>query len=98
MARLFAERSWPQKFRTYKSSLRVVLKNGNATEVLPKGVDPHIWRKFVENEGNPKKEQVARNLNKQKKINLSIKTYKQSKMFFTYLLLTFSNAVPSLCL
>ncbi|KAM7516831.1 hypothetical protein LguiA_006414 [Lonicera macranthoides] len=49
------EKSWSQKFRTYKNTLRSFLKNDNPMIVVPKGVDPIIWRKFVENEIQPTK-------------------------------------------
>ena len=46
----------------------VILKNCDPSEVEPKGVDPHIWKKFVENERDPKKnEQSVRNYNNRKK-------------------------------
>ena len=69
MARPFTVKSWSQKFRTYKNTLRALLRSGQTTE--PKGVDPHVWRKFVENESDPKKEQIVRNLNNRKKLYFS---------------------------
>ena len=94
MVRPFAEKSWPQKFRTYKNSLRVLLKNGDASEVLPKGVDPHIWRKFVENESDSKKkEQVARNLNNRKKLKFSHTLGRRSYAQKQYLIVCFITYV-----
>lgn len=72
MARPFAEKTWPQKFRSYKSTLRALLRNGDGTEVGPKGVDPLIWKKFIENESNPKKkQQIVTNSNNRKKLAFS---------------------------
>ena len=66
--RPLAEKKWPQIFRTYKSTLRALLNNGDTTEVQPRGIDPDIWRKFVENENDPKKKEqrVKNNENKKK--------------------------------
>ena len=66
------QKTWSQKFRTFKSSLRPILETNNPIENVPKGMDPHTWRKFVENESDPKKkEQKPKNRDRRKKIKFS---------------------------
>ncbi|KAM7481751.1 hypothetical protein LguiB_006334 [Lonicera macranthoides] len=57
VARPLLEKSWSQKFRTYKTTLRPLLKTRNPLGAKPKGVDRDTWRKFVESESDPKKQQ-----------------------------------------
>ena len=66
VARPLLEKPWSQRFRTFKSSLRDHLRK-NGREV-PQGVDPEIWKKIVENEDNPKKQQqnIKNSENRQK--------------------------------
>ncbi|KAJ6824276.1 uncharacterized protein M6B38_102835 [Iris pallida] len=71
VARPLLEPSWSQKFRTYKHTLRQHYLRKNITEV-PKGVDPDIWRKFLENEnGQKKKEECERNTKNRSKLEFS---------------------------
>ena len=97
MARPFAESTWPQFFRTHKSSLRALLKNGDPTKVQPRGIDPELWKKFVENESDPKRKEInAKNSNNKKKQEFSHclgrRTYaqKQYKMVCIKLVLLFN--------
>ncbi|KAL8064715.1 hypothetical protein ABFX02_01G109300 [Erythranthe guttata] len=70
VARPLAEKTWSQKFRTHKNSMRVFLKN-NPPKAEPKGIDPIIWRRFVENEKDPKKEdQNEKNKKQSKKVDV----------------------------
>ncbi|KAM7501137.1 hypothetical protein LguiB_000041 [Lonicera macranthoides] len=84
VARPLAEKTWSQKFRTYKSTLRVVTKNSDRMTLEPKGVDPHIWRNFVKNESDPKKQlQNAKNSENRKMLKvphcLGRRTYAQKQ-------------------
>ncbi|XP_012837777.1 PREDICTED: uncharacterized protein LOC105958311 [Erythranthe guttata] len=64
VARPLAEKTWSQKFRTHKNSMRVILKKHGHSQAKPKGIDPIIWRKFVENEMDPRKvDQIEKNKN-----------------------------------
>lgn len=49
-------KSWSQRFSSFKTKLRSRLKNDDAMGGEPKGIDPRTWRKFVENESDPKKQ------------------------------------------
>ena len=90
LVRPLAEKTWAQKFRTYKNTLWVLLKNGDPSDVEPKGIDPHIWKKFVENESDPKKkEQSVRNYNNRKKSafshTLGRRSYAQKQYLMVYI-------------
>ncbi|KAM7471857.1 hypothetical protein LguiA_010040 [Lonicera macranthoides] len=52
VARSLITKSWSQSFRSFKTKLQSRLKNDDARG----GIDPHTWRKFVENESDPKKQ------------------------------------------
>lgn len=58
VARPLAEKTWSQKFRTYKHSLRQFLKKNAHNQVEPKGIDPNIWKKFIESEEDPRKKEL----------------------------------------
>ena len=42
------------KYLNIQKYFEALLDNSDTAEVQPRGIDPNIWRTFVENENHPK--------------------------------------------